>query len=398
MCSSTDFRIFSTTRLRFWTLIFLLYCTTLATLLDIDLIAPLYDPGYVFGHRLYCFSATPACLLDTRFEVDMTSESSGHHQPEPVTSTSFAGLDGGPFFEDDGPYVDRHLYTEEVLQRWNLAKVIRKLGTNEQCVAFAEEQGLVSTQKTCRTHRTLMRLAKSTNKSFGSWCCTKGTCKSKSKISRTTGTFFENIKIELVHVFYLMYAFAQKWREMFNRATINDWFNYCRESIVIYQMDKNECVGKIGGPGKIVQIDESKFGKRKYNRARHIEGHWVLGMIEDGSEDLRLEVCPDNIRSAEVLEPLIKKHVEVGTTIHTDYWRAYDCLAEHGYTHKKSITPTLIESQWRAVKRFFKKDNLNNVENFSDVILEYLWRQNMLKFKKDKFLELINAIKYVYKV
>ncbi|KAL0868253.1 hypothetical protein ABMA27_007784 [Loxostege sticticalis] len=328
----------------------------------------------------------------------MTSESSGHHQPEPVPSTSSAGLDGGP----GAPKVV-------------LAKVIRKLGTNEQCVAFAEEQGLVSTQKTCRTHRTLMRLAKSTNKSFGSWCCTKGTCKTKSKISRTTGTFFENIKIELVHLFYLMYAFAQKWsydtvinedpykeekEKCLSRATINDWFNYCRESIVIYQMDKNECVGKIGGPGKIVQIDESKFGKRKYNRGRHIEGHWVLGMIEDGSEDLRLEVCPDNIRSAEVLVPLIKKHVEVGTTIHTDYWRAYDCLAEHGYTHKKvnhsdpdnpfvaedGTHTQRIESQWRAVKRFFKKDNFNNVENFSDVILEYLWTRNLLKFKKDPFL------------
>jgi len=30
-------------------------------------------------------------------------------------------------------------------------------------------------------------------------------------------------------------------------------------------------------------------------------------MIEDGSDDLRLEVCPDNVRSAEVLIPLIKK-------------------------------------------------------------------------------------------
>ena len=36
----------------------------------------------------------------------------------------------------------------------------------------------------------------------------------------------------------------------------------------------------IGGPGKVVKIDESKFGKRKYHCGRHVDGHWVFGGIE----------------------------------------------------------------------------------------------------------------------
>lgn len=111
--------------------------------------------------------------------------------------------------------------------------------------------------------------------------------------------------------------------------------------------------------------------------------------------------------------PLIQKHVEVGTTIHTDCWRAYDCLNEHGYIRKKvnhsdpdnpfiaeddTLTLLRIESHWRAVKRFFMKDNYNNPESFADVITEYLWRRNVYKYKKDPFLEMLKAIKHVNKI
>ena len=36
---------------------------------------------------------------------------------------------------------------------------------------------------------------------------------------------------------------------------------------------------KIRGIGKVVEIDESKFGKRKYSRGRPVEGQWVFGGI-----------------------------------------------------------------------------------------------------------------------
>lgn len=53
-------------------------------------------------------------------------------------------------------------------------------------------------------------------------------------------------------------------------ATISDWYNYFRETVVLFQLDRQEAIGNIGGHGKIVQIDESKFGKRKYNKGKEI--------------------------------------------------------------------------------------------------------------------------------
>ena len=37
---------------------------------------------------------------------------------------------------------------------------------------------------------------------------------------------------------------------------------------------------KIGGNGVEVEIDESKFGKRKYYRGHQVEGQWVFGGCE----------------------------------------------------------------------------------------------------------------------
>lgn len=103
--------------------------------------------------------------------------------------------------------------------------------------------------------------------------------------------------------------------------TVCDWYSYCREVAMDAIDSLYNRTGKIGGIGHIVEIDETKIGKRKYNRGRMIEGSWIFGMIDITSTEegnYRLEICEDNKRDEETLMSYIIKHVKPGSTIYSD--------------------------------------------------------------------------------
>lgn len=60
-------------------------------------------------------------------------------------------------------------------------------------------------------------------------------------------------------------------------TTVSVYLNFFRQLVSETLQDDDEL---IGGPGIIVEIDESKLGKRKYHRGHRVEGVWVLGGIE----------------------------------------------------------------------------------------------------------------------
>ncbi|GFX80061.1 putative transposase-like protein [Trichonephila clavipes] len=66
----------------------------------------------------------------------------------------------------------------------------------------------------------------------------------------------------------------------FSSATLAAWRHFVHEKV----LDHVELTSsKIGGVGKVVQVDESKFGKRKFHKGRHVEGQWVFGGVERDS-------------------------------------------------------------------------------------------------------------------
>ena len=69
----------------------------------------------------------------------------------------------------------------------------------------------------------------------------------------------------------------------------------------------------LGGPGTIVEIDESVFYKTKYNRGRRRNHQWVFGMVERGSNSV-IMIHVDN-REAATLIPLIIRYIRPGIHI-----------------------------------------------------------------------------------
>ena len=82
----------------------------------------------------------------------------------------------------------------------------------------------------------------------------------------------------------------------------------------------------------IIEIDESKFGRRKYNRGQYSEGHWVFGGIERLTGESEAEK-----RDAATLIPIIEEYIQPGSTIYSDQWKAYSSLGSSSstFTHAK---------------------------------------------------------------
>lgn len=113
-----------------------------------------------------------------------------------------------------------------------------------------------------------------------------------------------------------------------NKATVCNLLFNCRSLLAVWLLENNE---RIGGPGHTVEIDESAFGKRKYNRGRLQKTRWVVGGIDRYTKKTFLKIVRD--RKATTLQDVIVDFVEPGSTIITDCWRGYSNLNNMGFVH-----------------------------------------------------------------
>jgi len=107
---------------------------------------------------------------------------------------------------------------------------------------------------------------------------------------------------------------------------------------------------------------------------------------------------PVEQRSADTPIPIIKRHVEEGSTIFSDGWAAYVSLNDENYSHytvchktsfkqvyKNTITgeridvnTNMIEGAWFHAKKHLQKIHVCRLTTFEGHLAENIWRNHHL--------------------
>ncbi len=232
--------------------------------------------------------------------------------------------------------------------------------------------------------------------------CNKASC--RKKISIFKDTIFEGKKLPLNILLQIAYGYLSKNPIQSimdftgcSANTITEWTSIIRDACT---QSLTYTTQKIGGEEIIVEIDETKLGKRKYNRGHRVEGVWCICGIER-TEAKRCFVIPVENRNADTIKTIIENYVEPGSIIYTDCWKAYnEPCDELGFTHltvnhskgfKDPITgvhTNTVEGFNNALKVGIRPRN-RNTTGIEEHVGFFIWNRNNKHNKWDSFLKLI---------
>ena len=229
------------------------------------------------------------------------------------------------------------------------------------------------------------------------------------KLSIRHHSWIVDAKLSLEIILELIYLWSQGFSQgeivhelKLSNKTVTEWMNFFRESCISAVIDNST---PIGGNGIEVEIDESKFGKRKYHKGHKVEGQWVFGGHEKYNKK-QIFMIPVCNRKESTLIPIIKKWIKPGSIIHSDCWKAYSKLNSLGYTHitvnhskefvntESAACTNSIESDWRHAKLQMPSYG-THIGDHAGYLAEFMWRRS--NCDKDKFLQLITDINDTFK-
>ncbi|KAK3921779.1 putative transposase-like protein [Frankliniella fusca] len=287
----------------------------------------------------------------------------------------------------------------------NLRKLYAKEAVSDlEYIKWLQDIGLLGKGYVCpKCGDDMKLLAKAALSDGYAWRCCKKACKCVRSIRK--GTWFSESKLSLRNIVMLTYMWCEQFTQKQVKKelgvadhTVVDWYNFCRELCFEVATTMSE---QIGGPGEVVEVDESCFSKRKYNRGRkRVSQQWVFGGIQRGSNKCFL-VCVEK-RDAKTLVPIIEKYIAPGTTIYSDCWKAYSSLNRRGYRHLTvnhkltfkdgDVCTNTVEGMWAHAKRLFPVSRKK--ELISSYLGEFVFRKMC---EDDMFKVFVEKVAVIYK-
>jgi transposase-like protein len=275
------------------------------------------------------------------------------------------------------------------------------IGTEEKCVEYLCSKKVFYEKIKCDICSKMMNSTGSRQVFRCSRC--------RKEKSLRFGTFFYGSKLGCSEIMLMGYFWLSNATHLqictyigLSRITVTRFFGHFRQ-LVSSTLEEEDTL--IGGDGVIVEIDETKISKRKYNRGHRVEGAWIVGGVEKTAERRVFLVSVEN-RLSETLEGIIRRHVATGSIIHTDLWRGYSFLnnndnyghqtvnhSEHLKDPETGVHTNTIEGTWSGLKRNIQVRNRTR-EGIENHLFEFIWRRKYIQNLWEGFLTAIREIHY----
>lgn len=163
----------------------------------------------------------------------------------------------------------------------SLLELIRLLDDVPQTIQTLSQLGLLKSTVYCCNR--LCSLQNNNIKAEGvAWRCRR--CRTYKTIRH--GSFFEDSHLSLKQILLIIFCWSCKFQVQQTadvvgvpNLSILRWYKRIREECSRYLLDSPHLF-RLGGPGCVVQIDESVVAKRKYNEGRAVPAQWVFGIYD----------------------------------------------------------------------------------------------------------------------
>lgn len=183
------------------------------------------------------------------------------------------------------------------------------------------------------------------NKDGLGWRCYNKLClKYGQWVSIRVGSFFANFSLDLQEILKAIYFWSTSslQSDILKHVDINKNVLTKLKSLLIAEIrnyySRNPII--LGGPGKIVQIDETMLNhKIKAHRGRGPKHQcWALCIVDCSFKPSKGFATIIKDKSKDTILPIINEVVRTGSIIHTDEAKVYNCLkSNNNYIHKSVV-------------------------------------------------------------